>query len=218
MENAAKALIIGGSVLIGIVVISLLVIFYDDIKSVMRTKSDVNLTEQIAEFNMQYDEYNRDLYGTELFSLANKVVDYNNRYNNDNGYKELELKVRFNYNVMWIGTGNEKYIIKQGYNTAKEILNAKNTISDQIEEYKKQEILGTGKTVIQLASMRTVAIKQLIEENRLNVSIDDINKYIEKYNTVKTALETITNAKYKVEKFEYDENNGRIILMEFETK
>ena len=75
MENASKALIMAGSVLIAIVVISLLVIFFGNLRGLQNTTQSVEQVEQATEFNKQYDAYARDVYGSELLSIANKIND-----------------------------------------------------------------------------------------------------------------------------------------------
>lgn len=96
MENASKALIIAGSILISILVISLLVVFYNDIKDFMGTEHNIDVEEQASEFNKQYDVYYRDnLYGSDVLSIANKVNDYNIRQAEEQGYKKIEMVITF---------------------------------------------------------------------------------------------------------------------------
>ncbi len=96
MENASKALIIAGSILISILVISLLVMFYNNIKDLMGTENNVDISEQATEFNKQYDVYYRDnLYGSDVLSIANKVNDYNIRQAEEQGYKKIEMVITF---------------------------------------------------------------------------------------------------------------------------
>lgn len=100
MENASKALIIAGSVLISILVISLLVMFYNNIKDFMGTEHNVDISEQALEFNKQYDVYYRDnLYGSDILSVANKVNDYNIRQAEEQGYKEIEMTITFDSDI-----------------------------------------------------------------------------------------------------------------------
>lgn len=100
MENASKALIIAGGILISILVISLLVMFYNNIKDLMGTEHNVDMSEQALEFNKQYDVYYRDnLYGSDILSVANKVNDYNIRQAEEQGYKEIEMTITFNSDI-----------------------------------------------------------------------------------------------------------------------
>lgn len=97
MENASKALIMAGSILISILIISLLVMFYGDIKELIGVEHNEDILEQSAEFNKQYDVYYRDnLYGSDILSIANKVNDYNIRQSEEQGYKKIEMIIIFN--------------------------------------------------------------------------------------------------------------------------
>ena len=80
MENASKALIIAGSVLIALLIIGALVLMFSNLTSYQKTNTETAREAQIVEFNNQYENYNRqDVRGSELYSLLNKVIDYNRR-------------------------------------------------------------------------------------------------------------------------------------------
>lgn len=80
MENASKALLMAGSILIALMVIGVLVLMFNNL-SYYKRSSDENIKQaQITEFNNQYETFNRpEVRGTELYSLLNKVIDYNRR-------------------------------------------------------------------------------------------------------------------------------------------
>lgn len=80
MENASKALLLAGSVLISLIIISMLVLMINSLTSYQQTSSLSDVADQLTEFNKQFDSLNRDdVRGNDLFSLANKVIDYNRR-------------------------------------------------------------------------------------------------------------------------------------------
>ena len=93
MENASKALIMAGSVLIALIIISLLVAFFGQLRNLQNTTDDVEKEEQVYEFNKQYDVYARNVYGSELLSLANKIIDYNKTESENDGYTKIELYI-----------------------------------------------------------------------------------------------------------------------------
>lgn len=80
MENASKALIMAGSVLIALIIIGALLLMFNNLSN-YQDATDKNTKEaQIVEFNNQYETYNRtDVRGSDLYSLLNRVVDYNRR-------------------------------------------------------------------------------------------------------------------------------------------
>lgn len=80
MENASKALIMAASVLIALVIIGALVLMFNNLTNYQKTDIQVTREAQIVEFNNQYETYNRkNVRGSDLYSLLNKVVDYNRR-------------------------------------------------------------------------------------------------------------------------------------------
>ena len=75
MENASKALLIAGGMLIALLTITLLVIMFNQIGGFYASEENAEREEQIAKFNLEYEAYNReDVRGTDLLSLINKVI------------------------------------------------------------------------------------------------------------------------------------------------
>ena len=98
MENASKALIMAGSVLLAIMIIGLLVFGYNQISETEQIKSDSENIDKLAEYMARFEQFNRDksnaLYGSELLSLANLQEDYNeSNLRIDEGYDKIEIKV-----------------------------------------------------------------------------------------------------------------------------
>ncbi|OKZ74171.1 MAG: hypothetical protein BHW00_05480 [Clostridium sp. 26_22] len=78
MENASKALIMAGGILIALLVIGALVLMFNQLSYYQRTETDSEKTQQLADFNKEYLKYTYDdIKGYELISLVNKVIDYN---------------------------------------------------------------------------------------------------------------------------------------------
>ena len=78
MENASKALLIAGGILIGLIVVLILVIGYKEISDYYISKESALQVEQLDDFNKQYTPYYRDdVRGSDLLSLINKIVNYN---------------------------------------------------------------------------------------------------------------------------------------------
>lgn len=80
MENASKALIMAGSVLIALMIIGALLLMFNNLSSYQEVDTQTTREAQVIEFNNQYLTYHRDnVRGSELYSLLNKVIDYNKR-------------------------------------------------------------------------------------------------------------------------------------------
>ena len=84
MENASKALIMAGSVLIALLIIGALVLMFRNLTNYQKTNSESTLSSQIIEYNQQFETYNRKkVRGSELYSLLNRIIDYNRRQSSD---------------------------------------------------------------------------------------------------------------------------------------
>lgn len=80
MENASKALIMAGSVLIALLIIGALLLMFNNVSTYEQSNMQNIKEAQVVEFNNQFTTYIRnDVRGNELYSLLNRVVDYNKR-------------------------------------------------------------------------------------------------------------------------------------------
>ena len=211
MENASKALMIAGEVLIALLVISLLVVFYNNIKDLRGTKETVDVTEQVAEYNKQYDVYYRNnLYGSDILSLANKIYDYNKTESEIEGYAKLEMQVTFKYGI----SANKEIIVsKKEVYSAQDLKEKAQYLENNIEKYGKEKI--SGNTVQALAGLRTSELKQILEIGIEESIPTTIQTKINNYLGYKSALSTLKSRRFKAESFEYDNKTGRITLMKF---
>ncbi len=79
MENASKAIIMAGGILIGVIILSVLVLVFRPIGDVY-TEQGVSLSiEQLEKYNRKFNTFDKSLYGSELLSLKNLLEDYNYR-------------------------------------------------------------------------------------------------------------------------------------------
>lgn len=122
MENASKALIIAGGVLIALIIITMFIIMFNNLANVKKNQEEQIKTEQISAFNAEFEAYNKKLmYGTDVITLINKVVENNKKYMDNAEYQILLIldgnAVTNSSNL--IGTDAEKSIytsIKTEYN------------------------------------------------------------------------------------------------------
>ena len=214
MENASKALIMAGGVLISLIVIGLLVLFYNNLSGMQKIKTDSETEQQAAEFNKQYDVYARDVYGSEILSIANKIADYNKREADNKGYTPIDLEVTFTKGL------SERYFVENKVYSAKDLYDitanksAKNPIC--LEEYVKQ--LGN-KTVYSRTNssisrqIKKIATMRTNDLQALGIEEADYKDNLAEYNQYKNLLTQMKETVFKYVKFDYDENNGRIKKM-----
>ena len=107
MENASKALVMAGGILIAILVVGSLLLMFNQLSYYQRSNSDITKNSQLSEFNQQFVQYSRnDLQGVELVSLVNKVVDYNRR---TSGYGEINYDEKITLNITITDAFRNKY-------------------------------------------------------------------------------------------------------------
>jgi len=216
MENASKALIMIAGIMITIITLSLIVYMTTSTARIGKAQDEKAAAEQIATFNMQYEAYDKQLmYGTEIMSLVNKAIDYNDSLKYADKDLAINIEIEINqdfvatkqkvreysngsqkhYDSIKIGewsllakTGNET-TIKVNYETNKKIISF---FSDQpIED--EFRVIGTG-----------------------NESVYGINlEYIEKEVTY-SALTNFKRAIFKCKSDSIEYENGRIKKMCFE--
>jgi len=81
MENASKALMMAGGVLIAIIIIGLLIMGFNTIRQYPIEQENVRKTQQTAAFNREFEAYNRDhVLGTEVITVMRKAIDNNKKY------------------------------------------------------------------------------------------------------------------------------------------
>lgn len=81
MENASKALVIAGGILVAIMVISTLLYAMSTWKIIPQAQDSSKEIDQIAKFNMEFESFDKDyLYGADLISVLNKAINNNDKY------------------------------------------------------------------------------------------------------------------------------------------
>lgn len=93
MENASKALIMAGSVLLSLLIITTLVFMFGKLGDLKNSEASTEEVKKLAEYNRQIETFDRALYGSELLSLANLIDDYNKRQADLKGYNAIVLQV-----------------------------------------------------------------------------------------------------------------------------
>ena len=104
MENAAKALLIAGGVLLAIIIMSMFLSMYNQIRGLEEAKEEKIQLEQIYAFNSQYEAYNKKImYGADVITLFNKVNE--NNLNNPNEIITITIPTDFNDNIQKLKEG-----------------------------------------------------------------------------------------------------------------
>lgn len=96
MENATRALTMAGGILIALMILGALFLMFNNLSSYQNQNDTSTKSTQIAEFNNQFEPYNKkdNLTLMELHSVYNKV----NSNNTKNPEYKIEMIYEFNSN------------------------------------------------------------------------------------------------------------------------
>lgn len=214
MENASKALIMAGSVLVSVLIIGLLVTMFNNLSNLKQTDQNNEELQDVAEFNKKYEAYNRKmLYGTDIMSIANMVADYNKRESDEKNYTKLKVDVE---TKSLIDLGNESgftIISQQKNGTAEEINQDILTLESKIESKGKEVVQGANPSI-------TCAEAYKLSTNELNKKYGVMegsngNNFFQ-YKKLQEGIKTYKRKVFKCAEVRYDEKNtGRINYMKF---
>lgn len=80
MENASKALLMAGGILLAVLVLGLLGLLLSSITSKKLSEEKSLEAQQLQEFNQQWEAYNKKaLYGTDIITVVNKAIENNKK-------------------------------------------------------------------------------------------------------------------------------------------
>jgi len=101
MENAVKALLIAAGMFLIILIVSALVVFYNQISDYYTQKHETALIGQTQKFNSRFENFNRkNIRGSDLISLMNRIIDYNatESYFVGTGYERIKVTIELGGN------------------------------------------------------------------------------------------------------------------------
>ena len=96
MENASKALLIAGGILLAILVISLFAVLFNNLRDYQDSQEDAKYQEQVVRYNNPYTAYDRDgITLNEIKSLYNMIESNNIKANNgESGYYHIQSNIK----------------------------------------------------------------------------------------------------------------------------
>lgn len=142
MENASKALLIAGGVLVSILVVTLFIYMINSITNFSRSNKELAEIKDIAQFNERFTNYQRDdVQGYELLSLIHNVIDYNEQYTTDSisnkeDYNPVTLTIDMDDNLREELTRDRqnRLFTRKRYSVTAEGRNSQDSFQRQIED------------------------------------------------------------------------------------
>lgn len=181
MENATKALLIAAGILFAVMIMSLLLVGYNQISSYYSAQHEEQQIKQLADYNKIFQNYNRKkIRGNEMISLMNRVIDYNERqaYDESKKYPRMRVTIKLGANV-WQQftykpankTNINDTIFKNVLNGDGDITNVSNSSSNKTND----------KTLVQITNVKDELTGLLTSKLRSNNNGGHATKIIFQY-------------------------------------
>ena len=99
MENASKALLMAGGILLALMILVLLVYAITSMTNFTNAQDEKFSAQQIQEFNNGYLAYNKTrMYGTDIITVVNKAIDYNSKLGTDDEKYKINIILKLTDN------------------------------------------------------------------------------------------------------------------------
>ena len=206
MENASKALIIAGGILLALLILSVLIYVGTTLSNMANQQNQSKQLEQTAEFNRTYEAYNRSrLYGTDVISVVNRAIDYNKQLDADE--EEYFINIVIKTTTPFTATKQEVTRYGNGQET-----------SNNFEVVQGNSLMDEGTYQVRERD-GSVRINEKVEDffkqdAKDNVSINDDDPSKIKYTYTYSGLTNFKSAIFTCEYVNYNES-GRIEEMKF---
>lgn len=229
MENASKALIMAGSVLIALIIIGAFMLMFRNLTDYQEKSDIVTHQQQIVEFNNQFSTYDRTgLRGNDMLSLMNRIIDYNIRETTEEGFTKMKITIKkIDKNILQAlryDPSGSNLLIKNNSYTQENLSEIVNKPQELEKKYQK-------KYIVQLVSNASTFMDIYDSNLSINQKIQEINdkRWLPKSVTAYGGLDSVKNdiliyyeySQFKRTYFDstgetkYDKNTGRIIEMNF---
>lgn len=218
MENATKALEMAGSVLIGLLILGCLVFAYNQLASVKQQEQVSKKVEQASDFNKDYLAYDRNnLYGSDIFSIANLISNYNIKEHEAKDYTEIEISVKIKTKIIGAKRFNKD---SGGIYNANDITTAYNELSEDITAVGNKRYFNKAVSYWSKFGTNDRLVEQINQEVSYpnDTLIRNLKADIEEYNDRVGEQKDMARKTFKCKNVEYDQNTGRVVKMEFEEK
>lgn len=123
MENASKALLMAGGMLIALLIIGALLLVFNQIGDYEKAQTTSEKTSQVADFNKEYAKYSGDnIKGYDVITIINKAIDFNSK---EGTTKETANSVDYSKKITITITNMKSFTNKYGVDDATEWLKGK---------------------------------------------------------------------------------------------
>lgn len=204
MENASRALVIAGGVLLSLIIIGVVMFAYRGITSLQKEK-DISLSnEQVSKINEQIEKYTKKsvIYGSEVLSICNAIEDYSRKYPESEGYQMITAKIKIKAN----GANNVELFFKDEYNdeqyNSTQRLKGDYDNAIKTRDDKGKISMSNGKTIEELYDLFETDSQKInnyyalyLNDGKYNV--EEILQFLEEYGKCKNCINTFREKRFK---------------------
>lgn len=204
MENASRALVIAGGVLLSLIIIGVVMFAYRGITSLQKEK-DISLSnEQVSKINEQIEKYTKKsvIYGSEVLSICNAIEDYSRKYPESEGYQMITAKIKIKAN----GANNVELFFKDEYNdeqyNSTQRLKGDYDNAIKTRDDKGKISMSNGKTIEELYDLFKTDSKKInsyydlyLNDGKYNV--EEILQFLEEYEKYKNCINTFREKEFR---------------------
>ena len=221
MENASKALLIAGGMLLTMMIMAMLISLGISISDVAESQDKNQLTKQIQEFNKGYEAYNKTkMFGIDVITVTNKAINHNKTIaatETEAYYVNIKIKTNQTFETIVMETDNTKIYGEQkrlkGANITTNIKNLLGNPSNNYGAYLDAGVLyelGVWQNNGESFIMNNNFI-QFFEGDTIDKTVTTPDK--KKTYTMYSALTNFKIAVFECSEIEYEE--GRVSSMTF---
>ena len=230
MENASRALVIAGGVLLSLIIIGVVMFAYRGITSLQKEK-DISLSnEQVSKINEQIEKYTKKsvIYGSEVLSIFNAIEDYSRKYPESEGYPKITAIIKIkadgknDVELFFKDEYNDEEYNDEQYNSTQRL---KGDYDSAIEtrDDKGKISMSNGKTIEELYnflktdSQKLDSYYDLYGSNDDEYNVEEILQFLEEYEKYRNCINTFREKRFKAS-VEYSNTTGIIKKIEIQPK
>lgn len=225
MENASRALVIAGGVLLSLIIIGVVMFAYRGITSFQKEK-DISLSnEQVSKINEQIEKYTKKsvIYGSEVLSICNAIEDYSRKYPESEGYPKITAIIKIKAD----GKNDVELFFKDEYNdeqyNSTQRLKGDYDSAIETRDDKGKISMSNGKTIEELYnflktdSQKLDSYYDLYGLNDGEYNVEEILQFLEEYEKYKNCINTFREKEFRAS-VGYSNTTGIIKKIEIQPK
>ena len=139
MENASKALLIAGAILLAILIIAIGLFIYNSAQSTVNDSMTTMTTQEIEAFNNQFNSYAQTQTGSNVKALLGRLIANANTYTEEPG-KVPDVVVYGGINAAEYAKGNTINMNNAGENNVQTYVDGLSSLQNKVENKHKYTI------------------------------------------------------------------------------